>query len=37
MTTKSDYTDEQWEVLLQVPLMAGMYIIVADVSVTAMA
>jgi len=36
MTTKSDYTEEEWAGLLQAPVMAGMYIMVADVSVTAM-
>ncbi len=36
MTTKSVYSEEAWEGLLQAPIMAGMYIMVADVSVTAM-
>ena len=36
MTTKSDYTEQEWEGLLQAPMMAGMYIIVADMSVTAL-
>ncbi|MBE2220834.1 MAG: hypothetical protein IAF02_04805 [Anaerolineae bacterium] len=36
MSTKSDYTEQEWEGLLQAPVMAGMYIMVADVSVTAM-
>jgi hypothetical protein len=36
MTTKSDYTEQEWEGLLQSPVMVGMYIMVADVSVTAM-
>ncbi len=36
MTTKSDYTEQEWEGLLQAPVMAGMYVMVADVSVTAM-
>ena len=36
MTSKSDYSGEEWEGLLQAPIMAGMYIMVADVSVTAM-
>lgn len=36
MTTKTDYTAEEWEGLLQAPIMVGMYIMVADVSVTAM-
>ncbi len=37
MTTKSDYTEQEWEGLLQAPMMAGMYIIVADMSVTGIA
>lgn len=36
MTSKSDYTEQEWEGLLQAPIMAGMYIMVADVSMTAM-
>jgi hypothetical protein len=36
MTTKTDYTDQEWEGLLQAPLMAGFYIIMADISVTGM-
>ena len=36
MTTKSVYTEQEWEGLLQSPVMAGMYIMVADMSVTAM-
>jgi hypothetical protein len=36
MTTKSDYTEQEWEGLLQAPVMAGMYVMVADVSMTAM-
>lgn len=35
MTTKSDYTEQEWAGLLQAPIMAGMYIIAADMSVTA--
>ena len=36
MTTKSDYTDEEWIGLLSTPMLVGMYIIMADVSVSAM-
>lgn len=36
MTTKADYSNEEWDLLLQAPLMAGTYIIVADPSITAM-
>lgn len=35
MTTKSDFNEQEWEVLLQMPILAGSYIIVADISVTA--
>lgn len=35
MTTKSDYNEQEWEGLLQTPVLAGSYIIVADISVTA--
>ncbi len=37
MTTKADYTKEEWDGLLQAPMLVGMTIIMADVSVTAMA
>lgn len=37
MTTKSDYTEQEWKGLLQAPVMAGTYIIVADISITASA
>lgn len=37
MTTKSDYSEQEWELLLQAPIMAGTYIMVSDISVTAMA
>lgn len=36
MTTKSDYTEEEWNGLMSAPVLAGTYIIAADVSVTAM-
>lgn len=36
MTTKSAYTDQEWEALLNTPVLAGSYIIVSDISVTAM-
>ena len=36
MTTKSDYTEEEWNGLIEAPMMGGTYIITADVSVTAM-
>lgn len=36
MTTKVDYSQEEWDLLLQAPVMAGTYIIVADPSITAM-
>jgi len=36
MTTKSAYTDQEWEALLNSPVLAGSYIIVSDISVTAM-
>lgn len=35
MTTKSDFNEQEWESLLQTPILAGSYIIVADISVTA--
>lgn len=35
MTKKADYTDQEWEGLLTTPVLAGTYIIVADMSVTA--
>ncbi len=37
MTTKTDYSEQEWNLLLQAPVMAGTYIIAADPSVTAMA
>ncbi len=36
MTTRSDYTEEEWNSLLTAPVLAGTYIIATDVSVTAM-
>ena len=36
MTTKSDYNEQEWESLLQTPILAGSYIIISDISVTAM-
>ena len=36
MTTKLNYTEEEWNGLLYAPYMVGMYIIMADISVTAM-
>jgi hypothetical protein len=36
MTTKADYTEEEWGQLLQAPLTTGMMIIVADLHVTSM-
>lgn len=35
MTTRTDYTALEWEGLLRAPIMAGTYIVLADVSVTA--
>ncbi|MFN2197277.1 MAG: hypothetical protein ACK2UW_14245 [Anaerolineales bacterium] len=36
MTTKNDFTTQEWEDLLQAPILAGMVVIISDVSVTAM-
>lgn len=36
MTTKADYSEQEWDLLLQAPVMAGTYIIIADPSITAM-
>jgi hypothetical protein len=36
MTTKTDYTEEEWELLLQAPVSVGMLIITADIGVTSM-
>ena len=36
MATKADFSEEEWKGLLSAPMLAGMYIIVSDVSVTAM-
>jgi hypothetical protein len=35
MTTRVDYTTEEWAGLLRAPVMAGTYIVLADVSLTA--
>jgi hypothetical protein len=34
MTTKTDYTTEEWNQLLESPLQAGFYVIYADPSIT---
>lgn len=36
MTTKKDYTTEEWNQLLESPLQAGYYVIYADPSITGM-
>lgn len=36
MTTKTDYTEQEWAGLVRAPITVGSYIIVADPSVTAM-
>lgn len=36
MTTKTDYTEEEWELLLQAPVSVGTLIITADIGVTSM-
>ena len=36
MTTKADYTEQEWELLLRAPVLAGSYIMIADLSVTAL-
>lgn len=36
MTTKTDFTEQQWQQVLQAPLLTGTYIITADISITAM-
>jgi hypothetical protein len=36
MTTKADYTPQEWETLLKAPLLTGTYIMISDVSITAM-
>ena len=35
MTTRADYAEEEWQVLMQAPVMAGTYIVAADLSITA--
>ncbi|MDX1413254.1 MAG: hypothetical protein R3293_03635 [Candidatus Promineifilaceae bacterium] len=34
MTTKADYTEEEWDELIQAPVMASMLVITADLHVT---
>ncbi len=36
MTTKEDFSEQEWQGLIQAPVMAGTYIIMSDLSVTAM-
>jgi hypothetical protein len=36
MSTKSDFSEHEWQELLKAPVLAGTYIIIADMSVTAM-
>lgn len=36
MTTKADYTEEEWHSLLEAPILTGTYIIISDVSMTAL-
>jgi hypothetical protein len=36
MTTKADYTEEEWAQLLQAPVSVGMLIITSDIGVTSM-
>ena len=36
MTTKTDYTEQEWAGLVRAPITVGSYIIVADPSVMAM-
>jgi hypothetical protein len=36
MTTKSDYSEQEWDGLLKTPVLAGSYIMISDISVTAM-
>lgn len=36
MTTKADYTEEEWAQLLQAPVTGGMLVIMADLHVTSM-
>jgi hypothetical protein len=37
LTTKTDYTEQEWQGLVEAPLLTGTYIIIADVSMTALA
>lgn len=36
MTTKLDFSEQEWQELLQAPVMAGTYIIISDLSLTGM-
>lgn len=36
MTTKADYAEEEWQVLMQAPVMAGSLVMMADLHVTSM-
>lgn len=36
MTTKSDYNEQEWDGLLKTPVLAGSYIMLSDISITAM-
>lgn len=36
MTTKADYTEEEWKQLMQAPVTGGMLVIMADLHVTSM-
>ncbi len=36
MTTKADYTEQEWHSLLEAPILTGTYIIISDVSMTAL-
>jgi len=37
MTTKADYTEEEWAQLVQAPLTVGMLVIMSDLHITSMA
>lgn len=36
MTTKSDFSTEEWNQLLQSPFLAGLYVILSDLNITGM-
>ena len=36
MTIKPDYNEQEWDGLLKTPVLAGSYIMISDISVTAM-